>query len=122
MLIKVIVLEASEMYTVETDIPVEVEVSRDNLIKHKTSGVDNIPLELIQANWSKLFEEIHKILVLLGTWKNCQKNGKNPLYSIHKKGNKMKCNYHRGIPTLSTSHKMKSYPNSSQRWVGTDPI
>ena len=61
--------EGSEVYTAEPDIPesslIEVELAIEKLKKHKATGVDHIPSELIQAGGSKLYKEIHKLIVLI---------------------------------------------------------
>ena len=67
MLIKV--LATKEVYTAEPDIPepspIEVELAIDKFKKHKATGVDNIQSELIQTGGDKLYEEIHKLIVLI---------------------------------------------------------
>ena len=57
----------------------EVELAIEKLKKHKATGVDYIPSKLIQAGGSKLYEEIHELIVFIWIRKNCHKNGKNPL-------------------------------------------
>ena len=51
------------------DIPepslIEVELAIEKLKRHKATGVDNIPSELTQAGGGKLYEEIHKLIVLI---------------------------------------------------------
>ena len=55
--------EGSEEYTAEPDIPepslIEVELAIKKLKRHKTTAVDHIPSELIQAGGGKLYEKIH---------------------------------------------------------------
>ena len=55
--------EGSEVHTAEPDIPEpgleEVELAIEKLKRHKATGVDQIPSELIQAGGGKLYEEIH---------------------------------------------------------------
>ena len=71
------------MYTAEPDIPepslIEVELAIDKLKKHKATGVDHIPSELIQAGGGKLYKEIHELIISFGTRKNCHTKGTNPL-------------------------------------------
>ena len=37
----------------------------EKLKRHKATGVDHIPSKLIQAGGGKLYEEIHKFIVLI---------------------------------------------------------
>ena len=59
--------EERKIYTAEPDIPepslLEVELTIENLRKHKTPGVDHIPSKLILADGVKLYEvgELRKI-------------------------------------------------------------
>jgi hypothetical protein len=61
--------EGSEEYTAEPDIPehnlIEIELAIEKLKKHKFTGLDHIPSELIQAVGGELYEEIHKLFVLI---------------------------------------------------------
>ena len=58
-----------DVYTAEPDIPepslIEVELAIEKLKRHKATGVDHIPFELIQAGGGKLYEDIHKLIVLI---------------------------------------------------------
>ena len=51
--------EGSEIYTAERDIPepslTEVELAKEKLKKHKATGVEHIPSELIQAGGDKWY-------------------------------------------------------------------
>ena len=55
--------EGSEVYTAEPDIPepspIELELTIKKLKRHKATGIDRIPSELIQAGGGKLYDEIH---------------------------------------------------------------
>ena len=61
--------EWSEVYTTEPDSPesslIEVELVIEKLKRHEATGVNHIPSELIQACGGKLYEEIHKFIVLI---------------------------------------------------------
>ena len=61
--------KGSEVYTAEPDIPepsfIEVELAIEKLKMHKATGVDHIPSKLIQAGGGNLYEEIHKLIVLI---------------------------------------------------------
>ena len=57
------------MYTIEPDIPesslLKVELAVENLKNQKSPGVDQIPSKLIQSGADKLYEEIHKLIVMI---------------------------------------------------------
>ena len=61
--------EGSEVYTAEPDIPepspIEVELALEKLKRHKATGVNHIPSELILEGGGKLYEEIHILIVLI---------------------------------------------------------
>ena len=60
------------MYTTDSDILdpslLVIEVALENFKNHKAPGVDHIPSELTQVGGGKLYEEIHKLIVLI--WNN----------------------------------------------------
>ena len=105
--------ECSELanITAEPDIPkpslIEVELPIEKLKRHKTTGVDNIPSELIQTGGGKLYEEIHKLILLIWNKKELPKEWKESII-VPKKGDRMDCNNYRGISILSTSYKILS--------------
>ena len=87
----------SEVYTAEQDIPeyslIEIELAIEKLKRHKATGVDHIPSELIQAGAGKLYEEIHKLIVLIWNKKELPQEWKESIIvPIHKKGDRMDCN------------------------------
>ena len=75
--------KGSEVYTAEPDIPepslIEVDLAIEKLKRHKATGVDHIPSELIQAGGGNYTKKYINSLYSFGTRKNCHKNGKNPL-------------------------------------------
>ena len=60
MLIKVLAMKEVNYTLWRPDIPepslIEVELTIENLKKHKAPGVDHIPSELIQADGGKLYK------------------------------------------------------------------
>ena len=54
--------------SVGPDIPesslLEIELSIEHLKKHNAPGVDHIPFKLIQAGGDKLYEEVHKLILM----------------------------------------------------------
>ena len=84
----------SEIYTEEPDIPepslIEVELTIENLKKHKAPGVHHIPLQLIQAGGDKLCEEIHILTVLIWNKEELPQEWKETIIvPINKKGDRM---------------------------------
>jgi len=45
----------------------EVELAIDKIKSHKSSGIDQIPAELIKAGGRKIYLEIHKLIISI--WK-----------------------------------------------------
>ena len=89
--------EGSEVYTAEPDIPepslIELELAKENLKWHKATGVDHIPSELIQAGGGKLYEVIHKLIVLIWNKEELPQEWKESIIvPIHKTGDRMDCN------------------------------
>ena len=83
------------VYTAEPDIPelivslIEVELAIEYLKRHKATGVDHIPSELIQAGGDKLFKEI----LLICNKEELPQEWKEPIIvPIHKESDRMDCN------------------------------
>jgi sorting nexin-29 len=87
----------------------EVEVAIGELKRYKSPGVDQIPVELIQAGGGTLRSEIHKLIKLIRNKEELPHQWKEPIVAyIHKKGDKIDCSNYRGISLLSTSYKILS--------------
>ena len=68
------------------------------LKEHEAIRVDHIPSKLIQANGGKLYEEIHKLIVLIWNKEELPQEWKESIIvPIHKKGDKVHFNNHKGI-------------------------
>jgi len=103
--------EGSEVYTAETDNPeprlIEVELAIEKLRRHKATSVDHIPSKLIHAGGDKLYEEIHKLILLIWNKEELPQEWKESvIVPIHKKGDRMDCTNYRGISLLSTSYEI----------------
>jgi hypothetical protein len=101
------------MHTAEPFVPEpsasEFEVATGKLKRYKSPGVDQIPVELIQAGGETLRSEIHKLIKLI--WNNEElplQWKESTMVPTHKKGDQTDCSNYRGISLLSTSYKILS--------------
>jgi len=71
----------AEIHTAEPIVPepsaFEVELATEKLKSHKSTGINQIPAELIKAGGRKIHCAIHKLLFLFGIRRNCRKNGRS---------------------------------------------
>jgi hypothetical protein len=86
----------TEMHTTEPFVPepssAEVEVAIGKLKRYKSSGLDQIRAELIQAGGEKLRSEIHKFITLIWNKEELPHRWKESIVvPIHKKGDKTGC-------------------------------
>jgi hypothetical protein len=103
----------TEIHTTEPLVPEpsssKVKIATEKLKRCKSSGIDQIPAELIQAGGNTLRSEIHKLINRM--W-NKEELPEQWMESIivpnYKKGNKTDCSNYRGISLLSTSYKILS--------------
>jgi hypothetical protein len=86
----------------------EVEVAVGKQKRYKSSGVDKIPAELIQAGGEILHSEIHKLIKLTWNKELPHQWKESVVVPIHRKGNKTDCSNYRGISVVSTSYKILS--------------
>jgi hypothetical protein len=101
----------TEMHTAEPFVPQpsgsEVEDATGKPKSYKSSGVDQIPSELIQAGGETLCLEIHKLIKLIWNKEELPHEWKErTVVPIHKKGDKTDCCNYPGISLLSTSYKI----------------
>ena len=103
----------AEIHTAELLVPepsaLEIELAIEKLKSHKSSGIDQIPAELIKAGGSTIRCAIHKLIIAIwnkeelpGEWKELI------IVPVHKKGDKTDCNNYRGISLLPTTYKILS--------------
>ena len=99
------------MHTAEPLVPepsfLEVELAIEKLKSHKSTGIDQIPAELIEAWGSTIRCAIHKLIIailnkdeLSGEWKE------SIIVPIHMKWDKIDCNNDRGISLVPTTYKI----------------
>ena len=95
----------TELSTFETEIAIE------KLKRHKSPGVDQIPVELIKAGGREFRCEIHKLInYVWNKGKLSEEWKKSAIVPIYKKCDKTDCTNYRGISLLPTENKF--YPTS----------
>jgi hypothetical protein len=90
-------------------IPFEVEISIAKLKNYKLLGIDQIPIELIQAGGETLQSDIHKLINSIWSKKELPDQWKKPIIvPICKKGDKTGCNNYREYQSYQLHTKMHS--------------
>jgi hypothetical protein len=77
------------------------------LKRYKSTGRDQIPVELIQAG-GEILSKIQKLINSTWNEKELPDQRKESVVPVHKKGVKTDCSNYRGISMPSTSHKIVS--------------
>ena len=103
----------AEIHTVEPLVPepsaFEIELTIEKLKNHKSSGIDQIPAELIKAGGRTIRGEIHKLIISVWNKEELPDEWKESIIvPIYKKGDKTDCNNYRGITLLPTTYKVLS--------------
>jgi len=90
-------------------VPFEFEMAIEKLERHKSSGVDQIPAELVKAVSRTILSEISKLIIsiwnkeeLLEWWKELT------IVPAYKKGERTGCNNCKCISLLSSTYKLLS--------------
>jgi hypothetical protein len=104
-------IRQTEIQTAEPFVPEPsaawVEVAIRKMKRYKAPGSDQIPAELIQAEWETLHSEIHKLIMLIWNKEELPHQWRESIVvPIHKKGDKTDCSNYGGISLLSTSYKI----------------
>jgi hypothetical protein len=101
----------TEIHTAEPLVPdpraLEVEIDIEKLKRHKSPGIDQIPVELIKAVGSKIRFEICKFINSIWNkeeWPNEWKE--SIIIPIYEKGGKTDCSNYNGISLLSTTYRI----------------
>jgi hypothetical protein len=79
----------------------KVEIATAKLKKHKSSGSDQIPIELIQAGGETLLSTIHKFVNYIWNKEELPDQWNESII-----GDETGCNNYHGIALLSTSYQM----------------
>jgi len=86
-----------------------IDLAIDKLKSHKSSGIDEIPAELIKVGCRTICLEIHKLISSIWEKEELPEEWKKSIIiPIHKKGDKTDCNNYRGISLLPTTYKILS--------------
>jgi hypothetical protein len=104
-------VQQAEINTAEPLVPepsaLEVESDIEKLKSHKSSGIDQIPAELIKADGRTIRCAIHKLIIAICNKEELSEGWKESIIvPIHKKGDKTDCNNYRGISLLPTTYKI----------------
>jgi hypothetical protein len=76
----------------------EVEVVIGKLKSYKSPGVDQIPVELIQAGGETLRSEVHELIKLIWNKEELPHQWKESIViPVHKKCDKTSCSNYRGV-------------------------
>ena len=106
-------IRKTEIQTTETIVSEksasEVELAIENIRSHKSSGIDQIPAELIKAGGRTLRYEIHKLINSIWNKEELPEEWKkSTIVPIYKKGDKTDCSNYRGISLLPSTYKILS--------------
>jgi len=87
----------------------EVEICFEKLKRQKSSGIDQIPAELIKAGGRTIRSEIHTLINSIWNKGELPEEWKESIIvSIYKEGDKTDCSNYRGISLVSTAYKILS--------------
>ena len=74
-------IRQTEVHTAESLVPEpsasEVEMAIENLKRHKSLGLEQIPAELIKAGSRKILPEIQNLFIRFGIRRNCLRSGRS---------------------------------------------
>jgi hypothetical protein len=60
----------------------EVEMAIEKLQTHKSSGIEQIPIDLIKAGDIRICSEIHKLIILFGIRRICLRSERSPSFYL----------------------------------------
>jgi hypothetical protein len=101
----------------------EVEVAIVKLKRYRSSGVDQIPTQLIQAAGEIMHSEVHMLIKLICNKEELPHQWKGSIViPLHKKSDKTDYGIYRAISLLSTSYKMLSNIPHSRLILYADEI
>ena len=101
----------TEIHTAEPLVPepsaFEIEMAIEKLKGHKSTGIDQIPAELIKAEGRTIRCEIHKLIIAIWNKEELPEKWKESIIvRIYKKGDKTDCSNYKEHITLPTIYKI----------------
>ena len=102
---------STQIYTAEPLVPepsaFEIELDIEKLESHKSSGIGQIPAELIKAGSRTICHEIHKLIISIWNKEELPEEWKESIIvPICKKVDKTDCSNYRGISLLPAMYKI----------------
>ena len=90
----------TQIHTAEPLVPEpsasEVELATEKLKSHKSSGIDQIPTELIKAGGKTMCCEVHKLIISIWNKEELSEEWKESIIvPVYKKGDKTDCSNYR---------------------------
>jgi hypothetical protein len=103
----------TEIETAEPLVPepstFEVEMAIEELKRHKSQGIDQIPAELIKAGGRTICSGIHELTNCIFNKEELPEQWEQLIIvPVYKKGDKTDCRNYRGISLVSTMYKILS--------------
>jgi hypothetical protein len=103
----------TQVHTAEPPVPepsaFEVKMAIENLKRHKSPGIDQIPAGLIKAGGRKIWSEIPKLIISTWNKEELPEEWKESIIiPIYKKGDKTYCSNYRGVSLLSSTYNILS--------------
>jgi len=87
----------------------EIELATEELKCKKSSGIDQIPPELIEAGGRTICYQIHKLIIYICNKEELPEEWKQSvIISIYRKDDKIDCSNYRGISLLHTTYNILS--------------
>lgn len=85
----------------------EIQTAIQKLKSGKSPGKDNLSAEFFRAGGTQMIQTMHRLILMIWNKEEIPKEwNSSVICPIHKKGDKMKCENHRGISLLNVAYKI----------------